>query len=355
MIDRLPEDAQTLHAETLAQLLAAERERGWSHLSGTFASKVVKGSEYVYFQYSDPGGQKRQFAIGPRNSTLDAIVATYSEQRAQLQPDLAQIARQAGLLRAAGLATVPHGPARVLRALADAGVFAAGGVLVGSYALQVLGNLLGVRWPGAAWRTQDVDIAAQVLVAVPALQADVPKALDSLQMGFVPVPPLDPKHPSTSFRVRGKPLRVDLITPGGERDLAPIAIPRLQAAAAPIKFLSLVMRDAQPAMVVDGATATLVVVPTPARFALHQLLVSQTRSVIQQSKGGKDLHQAALLLETLAEDRPEDLEVAARAFAESGPAVTNKVVRGLAAVAKRWPDAQAGARIVRAALVDRPE
>ena len=34
MIQRLPEDAQTLHSEMLALLLAREGERDWSHLSG---------------------------------------------------------------------------------------------------------------------------------------------------------------------------------------------------------------------------------------------------------------------------------------------------------------------------------
>lgn len=349
MIDRLPEDAQTLHAETLALLLALARERGWSHLSGSFSTKTVKDQDYVYFQYSDPGGAKRQFAVGRRNQALDEVIASYGEQRQRHESDLAQVDRLAGLLRSAGLATVPHAPARVIRALADAGVFRLGGALVGSYGFLVLGNLLGVRWPDAAFRTQDVDIAGNLQIATPKLEADVPKALDSLQMGFVPVPQLDPTHPSTSFRVRGKQLRVDLITPGREKDTDPIFIPRFKAAAAPIKFLSLVLGDAQPAAAVDGG-ATLVVVPAPARFALHKLLVSQTRSLIQQSKGGKDLHQAALLLEVLAEDRPEDLEQAARAFAESGPPVTRKVIRGLDQMVKRWPDAGPGAARVRPLL-----
>jgi hypothetical protein len=63
MIDRLPEDAQTIYAEALAVLLADEAERSFSHLAGTFTSKTVKGIEYLYFQYSDPGGARRQFAI----------------------------------------------------------------------------------------------------------------------------------------------------------------------------------------------------------------------------------------------------------------------------------------------------
>lgn len=350
MIQRLPEDTQTLHSEMLALLLAREGERDWSHLSGSFATKQINGAEYVYFQYSDPGGTRRQFSVGRRSDAIDEIIAKYERGRIEQSGDLAQIARLAGLLRATGITMVPHAPARVLRGLADAGLFQTGGVLVGSYAFQALGSLLGVAWPGAAWRTQDVDIAAQVLVAVPALEVDIPRALDALQMGFVPVPQLDAEHPSTSFRVRGKPMRVDLITPGGEHDIAPVFIPRFRAAAAPIKYLSLVMREAQPAAIVDGTTACLVVVPSPARFALHKLLVSQTRSVIQQTKSGKDLHQSALLLETLGEDRPDDLEAAARSFADSGPAVTRKVVRGLQVAVKRWPAAEPGAGIVRAVL-----
>ena len=340
MIQRLPEDAQTLYAEALAMLLALEGERDWSHLSGSFATKRIKGSEYVYFQYSDPGGAKRQFSVGRRTSAIDAVIETYEEGRARLASDLDELVRLAGMMRSAGLAMTPHAPARVVRALVDAGVFRAGGVLVGSFAFQVLGNLLGRAWPGAAWRTQDVDIAGHLQLAVPTVAADVPGALDSLQMGFVPVPQLDPRHPSTSFRVRGRQLRVDLITPGGERDRSPVHVPRFKAAAAPIKFLSLVMDEAQPALATDGTMASLVVVPEPARFALHKLLVSQTRSTIHHVKTGKDLHQAALLLEALAEDRPADLERASAAFAASGPAVARKVARGLSAAVKRWPGCQ---------------
>jgi hypothetical protein len=166
-------------------------------------------------------------------------------------------------------------------------------------------------------------------------------------MGFVPVPAFDRRHPSTSFKVRGKQLRVDLLTPGSDRDRAPIPIRRFGAAAAPVRFLSLLLDDAQPAPAVDGG-ATLVTVPAPARFALHKLLVSQPRSAEQQTKVGKDLHQAALLLEVLHEDRRDDVDAACAVFRKSGPVVVTKVVRAAKALSKRWPDAVAGA----AAIVD---
>lgn len=52
----------------------------------------------------------------------------------------------------------------------------------------------------------------------------------------------------------------------------------------------------------------------------------------------------------LSEDRPDDLESAAVAFSQSGPAVTKKVLRALSLATKRWPIAEAGAAIVRVRL-----
>lgn len=249
------------------------------------------------------------------------------------------------MLASSGLATTSSGVSRVLRALGEAGVFRLGGVLVGTHAFSLLGNMLGVQWPPGTWRTEDVDVAARVEIATPLLTADVPETLASLRMGFVPVPAFDPRHASTSFKVRGKQLRVDLLTPGSDRDTAPIPIPRFRTAAAPIKHLSLVMDDAVPAAAVNGG-AVLVMVPTPARYALHKLLVSQTRSLVQQTKARKDLWQAALLLEVLVEDRPDDVEQACASFRKSGPAVTAKVLRGARAAARAWSEAKPGLAIL---------
>src|SRR4029077_13925156 len=96
-----------------------------------------------------------------------------------------------------------------------------------------------VRWQSGL-RTEDIGLlAGPVLeVAIDQVDADLPGTLASLNMGFLPVPKLDPRNPETSFQVRGKTLRVDLITPArGRRDGKPILIPRLKAAAQPLEFL----------------------------------------------------------------------------------------------------------------------
>jgi len=299
---------QTAYAELLEQLLAVEARRSIGHAPGNFVSKVIKGREYLYFQYSTPGTGVRQAYVGARSAALDAVIARFEDERRAAREDRAEILALAALLRAGGAGVTDAASARVLAALASAGVFKLGGVLVGTQAFVVLGNMLGVRWTGAHARTDDIDIAGakNLEVAVPELAADVPAALESLAMGFLPVPGFSASSPSTSFKVRGKGLRVDLLTPGRTRTSAPVVIKRFQAAATPLPYLDFVLEDAQPAAVIDGG-AVLVSVPAPARFALHKLLVASDRPSAMHVKIEKDLLQAAMLVDALEELRPGEL------------------------------------------------
>jgi hypothetical protein len=61
-------------------------------------------------------------------------------------------------------------------------------------------------------RTQDIDGAANIHIAVEKPDMTAPEALDQLRMGFLPVPQLRHVNPSTSFKIRGKQLTVDLLT-----------------------------------------------------------------------------------------------------------------------------------------------
>jgi hypothetical protein len=221
-------------------------------------------------------------------------------------------------------------------------VFKLGGVLVGTHAFAVLGNVLGVRWTGAHARTEDIDIAAgaNLEVAVPDLQADVPAALESLGVGFLPVLGLSPKSPSTSFAVRGRALRVDLITPAKSRKEGVVRIPRLNAAAAPLSFVELLLEDSQPAAIVDGA-GILVRVPHPARFAVHKVIVATRRVAAFQTKQLKDLTQAALVIEALEELRPGELRRAWKGAAARGKAWGRALREGAGLLRARHPTAYA--------------
>ncbi len=346
-MQHLPLEIQTLYAELLERLTAYEAERDIGHLPGSFVLKNVKGQEYYYFQHFEPGGAKRQTYIGRRDASLDAVARKQADARADLACDVASIDRLASLLRTGGATVTDTASARVLKGLADASVFRLGGVLVGTQAFLAIGNALGVRW-GEALRTQDIDLAAPAVlgVALPRVSADVPGTLASLEMGFLPVPALDPDTPSTSYKVRGQSLRVDVLAPASRRSSRPVSLPRFNTSAQPLRFLDYVMELPLRAAVINGG-ATLVNVPDPGRFALHKLVVAGERSATSHTKREKDLRQSAQILEVLTEERRADVSIAWEALAARGPAWVKRADQGLDAMARIAPEVAARTRETR--------
>lgn len=344
-MQRQPLEVQTIYAELLERLAALEAERAIGHAQGTFTTKNVKGQTYYYFQHSDPGGTKRQTYVGKQDAALDAVVERFESSRESVADERLSVDRLVSLLRVGGAITTDAPSARVLRALADAGVFRQGAVLVGTHAFMVLGNVLGVCWSGGSLRTQDVDVAASLhmSVAVPGGASDIPRALDGLEMGFVPVPAMNRSGPSTSFKVRGHALRVDLLTPACASTAGPVQLPALAAAAQPLKFLDYAMEDWIAAAIV-GDAGVEVNVPSPARFALHKLLVATERPAAMATKRDKDLRQAGQVLEVLLEDRPGDIEAAWEALAGRGDGWVRRVRGSLKSLERFVPLVATGLR-----------
>ena len=312
---RQPIETQTLYSELSERLRVMEAARSFASLTGSFTKKPVRGADYWYFKTSaGPAGQ-REYFVGADNAQTRTVMAAYAAGRAEIGADREQVERLCAMLRQGGAMLTDAPSARVVSGLAAAGVFRVGAVLVGTHAFITLGNVLGVRWT-SAMRTQDIDLAAtRVLhVAVPQSEVDLPSTLDALNMGFLPVPGLNPRHAETSFKVRGRELRVDLLTPArGPRDGTPVSIARLKAAAQPLELLDYLIEEQLPATLVNGG-ATLVNVPDPARFALHKLIVSGRRQAFEQTKAGKDRQQAAEIISVLYEDRRGDLGLAVKSL-----------------------------------------
>lgn len=340
MLSALPAATQTLYAELLERLLAETARRSVGRAPGAFTTKSVSGETYVYFQYSEPGGRYRQLYLGKKGPVLESLIERFRREKTDAAAERADLERLCAQVRTGGGWSMGAGPARVLRAFADAGVFDAGAVLVGTHAFGVIGNLLGVRWTSAHLRTQDVDVAAVSLAAsVDRSTADAVGALERLKMGFLPVPSLDSRRPSTSFKVRGESLRVDFLTSGKEG--APVPLPSLSTSAQPLPFMGYLIDNPEKAAVLD-AGGFLVLVPAPARFALHKILVAAERPASQETKAAKDLAQAAQLLEHLAEARPGDLRLAAGALRKKGWGAT--LERGARRLLRAHPDAAPAAR-----------
>lgn len=333
-METLPLQTRTLYAELLDRLRARQAARSLKDLPGTFVQKTVKGHRYVYFQHSEPGGRTRQTYVGPQSERLNQLLERYRSGRPGAEREAAADERLTAQIRAGG-AAAPDGPtARVLMAFADAGVFAVDAVLIGTHAFAALGTVLGRSWDPASGRTLDIDLAAVEIAG----NANLPDALKRLEMGFLPVPALDPRGHSTSFKVRGGALRVDLLTPQiGRPSESPIFVPSLGAHAAPLRFLNYLLVEPIEAALPTGA-GLLVKVPQPARFAVHKLVVATERPESERAKAAKDLRQAAELASALdAEGARGDLRLAVADLERRGPGWRKRLNSGAARLAKVEP------------------
>jgi hypothetical protein len=311
---RLSLFVQTIYSQLLDDLRDASAANPVGDRPGSFVAKTVSGKRYWYLQLTRDGTQIQKY-LGPDSSELRDLIERLRAST-RLRKNLSSMAG------AGGAYVAPGAHRAVLALLADSGLFHAGGVLVGAHAFGVYGNMLGARWDRDLTHTQDIDVAHDPALAVAVardLAIDLPTKLEQwAAMTFLPVPPspLNPTHPVTSFRVRGTELKLELLTPlrGRERD-RPIALPQLNAAAQPLRFLDYLIDDPVQAAVVGG-DGVLVNVPQPARFALHKLLIAGRRSNIDKRR--KDLAHAASLCWVLLDDEPADLADAWVALAARG-------------------------------------
>ncbi len=342
-MERLSLETQTLYAELQEQLTAIEAQRSIGSLPGGFTTKKVKGETYYYFQYSSPGSQRKQVYVGKESPALKRLVERYEVEKTIFQADNRSIQRLCAQLQAGGAVVAPHAHHRVLQSLADAGVFRMESVLVGTHAFIAMGNLLGCRWESAGTQTQDVDIAGErgLALALPDVPgADVPRVLERLEMGFLPVPELDRKSPSTSYKVRNSALRVDVLTPAKKRDeeYKVVHISQFHAAAQALRYLDYLIEKPLQVALISGKGGILANIPDPARYAFHKLIVMQERSATEHVKRNKDLRQASLLINLLADERPGDLQLAWDNLAGRGESWEKKATKGYLEMQKLFPE-----------------
>ena len=334
---RLTLTAQTLYAELLEQSMALEASRSTANLSGTFTTRRVKGRSYHYYVYRDVGGKFQQVYLGADSEQVRNFVKRVRAEKRQVSTDLKRVEELCSALQATGAMVTPHSHAKVIQALADCGLFRFGMVMVGTHAFAVIGNLLGVRWSSAE-RTQDVDFVYDPDIDVGVADAEelnIPDILKKLEMGFVPIPKLNHRHPSTSFRVRGKELRVDFLTPlTGKPREQPVLLPHLHTAAERLRYLDYLIEKPQHGVII-GNRGILVNIPNAGRYALHKVIVSQVRA--NPVKSDKDIHQAAQLCEVLLESKPGDLSLGWKALAARGRGWTQRFNRGLEKLTKEYP------------------
>lgn len=337
MYQRLPLTAQTAYAQLFEACQAGDYLRSVAHLPGGFVSRVTKGMRYWYFQYRDIDSKLKQVYIGRESPEVLAIV----EKKSLLAPELESIGRLAQSAASLGCTVVPFQQYRVIERLADYGFFRFGGVLVGTHAFLAYGNMLGVKW-GTGAQTHDIDFAhagKNLSVALRSdLRVDVRDAIESLNIGFLPVSSFAGKAGATFVNSKNPEFRLDFLTTPHRGGEAPYIHEQLCVPLQPLQFMEFSLEGLQQVCIFFGKHAVLVKVPDPARYAIHKLIIVSERAGSFAVKIDKDLNQAACLFSVLLDSSPHSLELAWRDALRRGPKWKKNLLRGFELFGKRHPD-----------------
>ena len=224
----LPGSASLSYAEVLDNALSHSIETG-EGFSITSQKRPGSAGTYWYLQHSLPNPKKRYY-LGVETPELRARIEKQKERWNNDRVDAKVLERQVSMAVSAGCSQITYQAYKVLNAAAQSGLFRAGGVLVGSYAFLALGNMLGVSWKADTTLTQDLDIAAskECMVAVPGDEEPLSETILSSDDALLEVPMLDHNSPSTSFIIRGKDFRVDVITPKSGKGESPVCVPAIK-------------------------------------------------------------------------------------------------------------------------------
>ena len=295
--------------------------RGQVNLSPGTPGSILKrknagGFEYYAHQYYTPNGKKVEtYLAGPVGNPEAEAKANSLRESTGL---LSSVTKSIRLLGREGFKIADSKTFATVVALRNNGLFDAGAMLIGSHAYGVLLNQLGVR--AAAYATEDVDIARAASLAF-----QTPPSASFLEMlrqsglDFVDIPQMDVSKPSASFKEAGKSLfHVDLLVPSSTENIGTLAVPELNAHATALPYLKYALGEHQEATLLAREGCCRLRVPTPERFALHKLIVSQLRG--RSAKSLKDVSQACVLLAVLAERHPGAIEDAAKAIPVSARA-----------------------------------
>ena len=310
----------SLTLQTLYQdLVQAHLDRPPEALIGAPHLRENRERRYWYATIRAPGGAHRQIFIGPDNDDTRKKVEAWKDASASARDFRALAAEKTRALRAARLPALDMTTGKVLRALAQAGAFRLGAVLVGTHAFRLYNLELGVRVSAAATAiTSDVDVASfeKLSVAVDDhTEPELPEVLGGL--GLEPAPTLDAKHP-TRWKLPGQDFTLDFLAPSFEDAEGPQRLEALGLWAQGLHFLNFLLRDPIPAVAIYRE-GVLVHIPTPERFAIHKLIVSGRRKGANRAKALKDVAQARALISAIAQMRPDDLRAVYEEARAQGP------------------------------------
>ena len=326
----IPLTLQTLYQD----LLQAHLDRAPEEMAGSPHLRETGGKAFWYVTVRAPGGAHKQHFIGPDDDKTRDRIERWKAARDDARAFRANASEKAAALRAARLPALDMTTGKVLRALAQAGVFRLGGVLVGTHAYRLYDLELGARVSSKTTAiTADVDLASFEKLSLALddhAEPELPEVLSAL--GLSPVSSLDRNKP-TRWRMTNSDFVVDFLSPSFDEKEGAQKLEALGVWSQGLHFLNFLIRDPIPAVALYRE-GVLVQIPRPERFAIHKLIVASRRSGPGRSKAEKDLEQARSLALTLADARPHELGAAYSEALEHGAAWR----KAIEASFKRAPD-----------------
>lgn len=302
----------TMAAELLERALDAQFDADFPE-TGTFKKRTVKERAYWYYKHSEKGKDPQpEKYVGPAD---DTTIAKRVANFARIKDDYQNRRKIVSTLsREARLFSPESRVGDIVEALWKAGIFRLRACLIGTIAYQTYGTVLGFRIADTAMQTGDIDIAQfhSISVGVEDTIPPILKVLQGVDEKFRPAPQLKDNLGTTRFVTKGG-LRVEFLTPNlGSDDQTgrPVTLPAMGGAAAePLRFLDyLIHEPVRTVMLHKGGIPVLV--PQPARYAVHKLIVAARRKA-GEGKDMKDLRQAHYLAAALKETgRHEELNLA---------------------------------------------
>jgi hypothetical protein len=339
-VQRLDLQAQTLYAELLQRVLSDTIASSVAKLGRSFVSKKIGTKTYWYLQHRQASGMKQTY-LGPETPELLQVIESTRAAGKSLEPDLTRRKELCAAIRAMGFPAWPRPLVATLETLANAGVFHLGAILIGTPAYVTCMIAMGYRSDIGHTLTGDIDLQIRRTseASMPdAAPIDVSTALERVKLGFFPLPGLDPRNPSSMFKVRDGDLMVQFLTADEAGSDKPIYVEQLGTAAQPMPYMDYLTEGPMKA-VLPFDTGILVNVPNPARLAWHKQIVARNRPQHERGKARKDIEQAADLITALLESDREALEGSFLDAYQRGEDWAAKLVGGLVRLKGQRPDA----------------
>lgn len=314
----LPATTQTVYAN----LLQMHLNRPVGEFVGAPFKREKEGKHYWYATQRLGNSSPRQIYIGPDTDENKQRIRSMQERGVAVKEFKSAASKAIAQLRAAGLTGLDRQTGSVLRALTNSGVFRLGGTLVGTQAFNHYSQALGVEFTSEnrEWvaQTEDVDIASFEKLSMAIEDVASPELSLTLEhLGFQPANSLYPKKP-TSWTLPGSTYAIDFLAPSFSDKPEPVKLAALDVWAQGLHYLNFLIKEPIPviAIYMEGL---LVQIPSPERYAIHKLIVSQLRNAAMQTKAKKDLEQAKLLIEFLLQTRPYELKEVLEEAYGNGP------------------------------------